>query len=69
MSSRIGKTFAMEITTMTFLIGFAALSITFSALVVSACALSSKISRVHEWEEPYEATQKINLQPATQSTH
>ncbi|MCA9921926.1 MAG: hypothetical protein KC419_01240 [Anaerolineales bacterium] len=53
---------------MAIVLGFAAISVTFSVLVVSACALSSKISRTHEWEEPCEQVPEINFQPVHQST-
>lgn len=47
---------------------FVAISVTLSVFVVSACALSSRVSRRHEWEESYELEPEINLNPAPQST-
>ena len=46
----------------------AALSVTTSVFVVSACALSSRISRDYEWEEPIEQEPEFSFNPAHQST-
>ena len=53
---------------MAIILIFTALSVTASILVVSACALSSRISRDHEWEESIQKEPEFSLHPVRQTT-
>jgi len=57
----------MENTPMAIVLIFTALSVTASVFVISACALSSRISRDYEWEESIEQEPEFSLHPARQS--
>lgn len=54
--------------TMIIIVGFFTLSFIASTFVVAACALSSRISSEHEWEEAYDYIPEVNWEAASQSS-